>query len=471
MTPPRPSPTGRRPAPTPSGASGLLAYAVAVFHRASLGVAAHPGPGALRRRRLGALAVPRPAAGRLRRPADARSGWRWTGSAPAGWSWPARSPWPPGSSCSPLATDVPTAIAARVLVGAGDAMTFISVLRVVVAVVPRPHGPAGHPADRHPRPARLDRGRLPAGRAAARHLVGGRPSSAPRRSACSSPCWCSPRCATPRPAPRRAGAAGLAEVRRTAGGHLARARHPDRVVHPPGHPVLRHRLRAAVGLPVPHRRARGCRPATAAALLSLLVVVGMGVGPLLGRLCGTGRCAARSSSSASSPPPRAIWTVVLLLPGPRAAVAAGRARRRAGHQRSGLDDRLRLRPHREPGRAHGQRQRRGQRRRVRRLAAHRPGDRRGARPAHARPVVDRLLASDAFRAAFAVQYLFWAVGLVGVLRHRRQLRARLARDGVVLAPLHAGRRRPAAGRLGLPLTPGPVPSPASRATERRATVP
>ena len=44
---------------------------------------------------------------------------------------------------------------------------------------------------------------------------------------------------------------------------------------------------------------------------------------------------------------------------------------------------------------------------------------------------------DAFRAAFAVQYLFWAVGLVGVLRHRRLLRARMARDGVVLAPLYA----------------------------------
>jgi hypothetical protein len=42
----------------------------------------------------------------------------------------------------------------------------------------------------------------------------------------------------------------------------------------------------------------------------------------------------------------------------------------------------------------------------------------------------------AFRAAFAVQYLFWAVGMVGVLRHKRQLRARLARDGVVLAPLY-----------------------------------
>ena len=42
----------------------------------------------------------------------------------------------------------------------------------------------------------------------------------------------------------------------------------------------------------------------------------------------------------------------------------------------------------------------------------------------------------AFRAAFAVQYVFWAIGLVGVLRHRRELRARLARDGVVLVPLY-----------------------------------
>jgi len=46
----------------------------------------------------------------------------------------------------------------------------------------------------------------------------------------------------------------------------------------------------------------------------------------------------------------------------------------------------------------------------------------------------------AFRAAFAVQYVFWAIGLVGVLTHRRQLRARLARDGVVLAPLAVAAR-------------------------------
>jgi hypothetical protein len=42
---------------------------------------------------------------------------------------------------------------------------------------------------------------------------------------------------------------------------------------------------------------------------------------------------------------------------------------------------------------------------------------------------------NAFRAAFAVQYVFWAIGLFGVVRHRRQLRARMARDGIVLVPL------------------------------------
>ena len=41
----------------------------------------------------------------------------------------------------------------------------------------------------------------------------------------------------------------------------------------------------------------------------------------------------------------------------------------------------------------------------------------------------------AFRAAFSVQYLFWAIGLAGVIRHRREVRARLARDGIVLRPL------------------------------------
>jgi hypothetical protein len=42
----------------------------------------------------------------------------------------------------------------------------------------------------------------------------------------------------------------------------------------------------------------------------------------------------------------------------------------------------------------------------------------------------------AFKAAFAVQYVFWALGMIGVVRHRRLVRARYARSGAVLAPLH-----------------------------------
>jgi MFS family permease len=39
---------------------------------------------------------------------------------------------------------------------------------------------------------------------------------------------------------------------------------------------------------------------------------------------------------------------------------------------------------------------------------------------------------SAFKAAFAFQYVLWGVGLIGVLRHRRTLRRRLAEDGVAL---------------------------------------
>ena len=45
-----------------------------------------------------------------------------------------------------------------------------------------------------------------------------------------------------------------------------------------------------------------------------------------------------------------------------------------------------------------------------------------------------------FKLAFALQYLLWLVGLIGVLRHRRRVRALLATDGVVIAPLHVAVR-------------------------------
>ena len=58
-----------------------------------------------------------------------------------------------------------------------------------------------------------------------------------------------------------------------------------------------------------------------------------------------------------------------------------------------------------------------------------------------------------FKAAFAVQYVFWALGMIGVVRHRRRVRARLARGGVVIAPLHVAVLARMRGRSAYPLTP------------------
>jgi len=99
-----------------------------------------------------------------------------------------------------LATDVPTAIAARVLVGAGDAMSFISVLRVVSLWFPGRTvplvtqltgivGQLGSVAATYPC-SRCSTGRR-----------GGRRSWEPPRSGCSSASSCSWHCATPHRAP------------------------------------------------------------------------------------------------------------------------------------------------------------------------------------------------------------------------------------------------------------------------------
>src|SRR5918998_5254060 len=108
----------------------LVAYAVAVFHRASLGVA---GVEAQERFSAGASAVSLflvlqlAVYAALQVPVGValdRFGSRRLILAGA-------LMMATGQLVLALATDVPTAIAARVLVGAGDAMTFISVLRVI----------------------------------------------------------------------------------------------------------------------------------------------------------------------------------------------------------------------------------------------------------------------------------------------------------------------------------------------------
>jgi MFS family permease len=116
-------------------AIGMAAYVVAVFHRASLGVT---GVEAQHRFAAGASAISLflvlqlvvyaglqiPVGVALDRFGSRRM------IVAGGLTMAA------GQLVLALATDVPTAIAARVLVGAGDAMTFISVLRLVAAWFP-----------------------------------------------------------------------------------------------------------------------------------------------------------------------------------------------------------------------------------------------------------------------------------------------------------------------------------------------
>jgi MFS family permease len=53
---------------------------------------------------------------------------------------------------------------------------------------------------------------------------------------------------------------------------------------------------------------------------------------------------------------------------------------------------------------------------------------------------------DDFRIALCVQYLIWAVGVAGIVTTRRKVRARLAREGVVIPPLRAAIARNRANR-------------------------
>ncbi|MGD9956052.1 MAG: nitrate/nitrite transporter [Candidatus Nanopelagicales bacterium] len=57
---------------------------------------------------------------------------------------------------------------------------------------------------------------------------------------------------------------------------------------------------------------------------------------------------------------------------------------------------------------------------------------------------------EGFRAAFSVQYVVWALGVAGILRTRRVVRARLAEEGVVVPPMREALRRRRASRRGLP---------------------
>ena len=330
-----------------------------------------------------------------------------------------------------LATDVRLAVLARVLVGAGDAMTFISVLRVVSfwfagRVVPLVTqltgilGQLGSIAAAFPLVALLHGTSWQAtflGAAAmgvlAAILVLVALRDAPPGTVLAPP---SP----------------LAEVRRTLritwrepGTRLGLYTHLVTQFSGTvfallwGYPFL------VVG--------QGRSPATAAALLTLLVVVGMGVGPVLGRL--VARWPLRRSDLVFTllGATAGIWTVVLLWPGraplPLLVVLVVVLATNGPGSMIGFDYARTENPAERVGSASGVVNVGGFVASLLTILAI------GAVLDLLTPGTSTDYDLNAFRAAFAVQYVFWAIGLVGVLRHRRQLRARLARDGVVLAPL------------------------------------
>jgi MFS family permease len=183
---------------------------------------------------------------------------------------------------------------------------------------------------------------------------------------------------------------------------------------------------------------QGLSPGLAASLLTLLVLVGMGVGPLFGRLCGRWPLRRSDLVFGILALTAAVWTAVLLWPGPAPlpllvllVVVLGT---NGPGSLIGFDYARTENPAERMGSASG--------------VVNVGGFVASLLTVLAVGVVLDLLTPgsstayglDAFRAAFAVQYVFWALGLVGVLRQRRTLRARLARDGIVLAPLRVAAR-------------------------------
>ena len=340
-----------------------------------------------------------------------------------------------------VAGDVGTAVAARVLVGAGDAMTFISVLRVVSLWFPGRTvpvmtqltgllGQAGQVLAAYPLVALLGVATWTvtfAGAAAVGVLVAVLVAVALRDAPPGAP--------DAAPVPLAQVRRNLVDTWQEPGTRIGFFTHL--VTQFPGtvfgllwgYPFL------VVG--------QGLTPATAAALLTVLVVVGMGVGPLLGQLCG--RWPLRRSVLVFSivGATAATWTAVLLWPG-RAplwllvVLVLVLATNGPGSM-IGFDYARTFNPATRLGSASGVVNVGGFVASLLTVLAI------GLVLDALTPGASAAYSLGAFKAAFAVQYLPWAVGLAGVVRHRRALRRRLALDGVVIAPLHAAVRARARG--------------------------
>jgi MFS family permease len=337
-----------------------------------------------------------------------------------------------GQALLGVATDVPVAVLARVLVGAGDAMTFISVLRVVSLWFPGRTvplitqltgilGQLGQVVAAYPLVRLLHATSWTAtfvGAAAVGVVVALLVLVALREAPAG----------TPRPE-----AAGAAEVRRAL---LDTWREPGTRIGLYTH--LATQFSGTVfallwGYPF-LTEGEGLSAGTAAGLLTLLVVAGMGVGPLVGRLCGHWPLRRSALVFGILAATALVWTAVLLWPGraplPLLVLLVVVLATNGPGSMIGFDFARTWNPRERLGSASGVVNIGGFVASLLTILAI------GAVLDALTPGGTGAYPLDAFRAAFAVQYVFWTLGLVGVLRNRRRLRARLARDGVVIAPLH-----------------------------------
>ncbi len=330
-----------------------------------------------------------------------------------------------------LAHSLPGALAARVLVGAGDAMTFICVLRLVsvwfpgrtVPVVTQLTGILGQVGQivaAYPLVAVLRATSWTAtfgGAAAVGVLVALAVAVAVRDAP--------PGVVVAAPTGVRQARRDLADTWREPGTRLGLSTHLVTQFSGSvfgllwGYPFL------VVG--------EGLAPGTAAALISLLVVVGMVVGPVIGQLVGRWPLRRSAIVFAIVGVTVAMWTLVLAWPGraPLALLVALVVVLGSNGPGSmiGFDYARTFNPAGRLGGASGVVNIGGFVASLLSMLAI------GVVLDALTPGSSTAYSLGAFRAAFAVQYVVWAVGLVGVVRYRGALRRRLAEEGVVIAPL------------------------------------
>lgn len=346
-----------------------------------------------------------------------------------------------------LATSVPQALAARVLVGAGDAVTFISVLRLV---------PAWFPARRAPMMTQLT-GML--------GQLGQVASAIPLVALLNGPGWTTAFLSAAsmaavsgvlvfilledapegvevgrEPRPLREVGTEVAEAASASGTRLGLWTH------------FTVQFAGAVfallwGFPF-LTAGHGLTPRAAAGLLTLMVLAGVVTGPVIGRL--TARHPLHRSTLVLGiiAVTATAWTVVLLWPEPAPTVVLvglvlvlsmnGPA------SLIGLDFARTFNPARRLGSATG--------------IVNVGGFVASLLTILAIGVVLDLATPaggqyglDQFRLAFAVQYLVWSVGVVGIVVNRRRVRRELAAQGTVVLPVRQAwrarrSRSPASGR-------------------------